>query len=172
MIFNIGDPINIIESATISGHPIVSTDNKFAALCGGAFVIPMDLIMADGSKAPTQQTVVVWDEIEEFLTDPSQMRALIFHEVGHIECGHFKECKPSDLFEGVIKNVKYEIEADEYSASKVGREAVIRMLETIQMRLPKHWVLKKYLNEEQISAVVNELEAEMTPRIAALKKNQ
>lgn len=66
--------------------------------------------------------------VKEFQTHLSEkdLRTILFHEEGHIVLGHTTQeyqsrCK---IENGILVDVKTEIEADLYAASKVGKKAV------------------------------------------------
>lgn len=53
----------------------------------------------------------------------AEIEAFMWHEVGHIRCGHVEEAKTQKV-RGVVQNVGYELEADAYAAERCGKKVM------------------------------------------------
>lgn len=74
----------------------------------------------------------VIQHVKEFSSNMSEedIRAILFHEEGHIVLGHTSKEHQAhcEVVNGILIDVQSEIEADRYAASKVGKKTVAKAL--------------------------------------------
>lgn len=83
-------------------------------------------VITDREILPNSKFILVSTELKNRLTE-EELNAIILHEQGHIVKGHGNnpDVKKTN---GVIDSLEYEVEADLYAASNVGKEVVISAL--------------------------------------------
>ena len=76
------------------------------------------------------EAVIVNDKFWEL--DDDTQKAVLAHEEGHIKLGHLNKNIGFETIKRMFKETKIEFEADEYAARKLGKEPIIKMLETMK----------------------------------------